>query len=219
MVQDSPGERMNPAVTAARAGLAECRRCGQLSRLPKPPAARAHCPRCGAVLRVRIRNSVGRTWALVVAAFILYVPANVLPMLTTTQLGHSESNTILGGVKYFIDTGDLLLAAVIFAASIVVPLTKLLVLCYLLISVKRKSRWRPKDRTRLFRMIELIGPWSMLDVFVVALMVALVHAGALANIEAESAALFFAAVVVITMFAAMTFDTRLIWDRMEAEHG
>ncbi len=210
---------MSTVVTAAQAGLAECRQCGQLSRLPQPPAARAHCPRCGAVLRTRIRNSVGRTWALVVAAFILYVPANVLPMLTTTQLGHSESNTILGGIKYFVDTGDLLLAAVIFAASIVVPLTKLLVLCYLLISVQRKSRWRPKDRTRLFRMIALIGPWSMLDVFVVALMVALVHAGALANIEAEPAALFFAAVVLITMFAAMTFDSRLIWDRMEAEHG
>lgn len=205
--------------TAVNLGLAECRHCGLLSRSPDRAAARIHCPRCGSVLIARIPHSVARTWALVIAAFILYVPANVLPILTTTQLGQSESNTILGGVRYFIDTGDLLLAAVIFTASIVVPLTKLLVLCYLLISVQRKSHWRPKDRTRLFRMIELIGPWSMLDIFVVALMVALVHAGALANVEAEPAALFFAAVVVITMFAAMTFDTRLIWDRMESVHG
>ncbi len=210
---------MRAPATALEHGLAECRRCGLLSRFPGARGAHVHCPRCGAGLVGRIPHSVGRTWALVISAFILYIPANVLPILTTTQLGQSESNTILGGVLYFIDTGDVMLAAVIFTASIVVPVTKLLVLCYLLVSVQSHSRWRPKDRIRLFRMIELIGPWSMLDVFVVALMVTLVHAGAAANIEAEPAALFFAAVVVITMFAVMTFDTRLIWDRMEDEHG
>lgn len=210
---------MRSFATAVNLGLAECRRCALLTRLPTQPAGHAHCPRCGALLHARIRHSVARTWALIIAALILYVPANVLPILTTTQLGQTESNTILGGVVYFVDTGDLLLAAVIFTASIIVPLTKLLVLSYLLISIQRGSRWRPQDRTRLYRMVELIGPWSMLDVFVVALMVSLVHAGALANIEAEPAALFFAAVVVITMFAAMTFDSRLIWDRAENPDG
>ena len=210
---------MTPAATASNLGLAECRRCGLLARLPRVSAPRAHCPRCGTILRARTPHSVARTWALIIAAFILYIPANTFPILTTTQLGQSESNTILGGVFYFIDTGDLLLAIVIFTASIVVPLTKLFVLCYLLITVQRRSRWRPRDRTRLFRMVELIGPWSMLDVFVVALMVALVQAGALANIDAEPAALFFALVVMITMFAAMTFDSRLIWDAAEPKHG
>lgn len=209
---------MSVPATAFNLNLAECRHCGQLSRLPHP-APRAHCPRCGSVLRPRTPHSVARTWALIVAALILYVPANVLPMLTSTQLGQSESNTILGGVLYFIDTGDVLLAAVIFTASIVVPVTKLVVLAYLSVSVQRRSHSRPRDRTRLFRMVELIGPWSMLDVYVVALMVALVHAGALANIQAEPAALFFAAVVMLTMFAAMTFDSRLIWDATEPQHG
>lgn len=199
--------------------LAECRRCALLSRLPRGATGRAHCPRCGTTLRNRIPHSVGRTWALIVAALILYIPANTLPMLTTTQLGQTESNTIIGGVLYFVDTGDLVLAIVIFTASVVVPVTKLLVLAYLLVSVQRRSRWRPRDRIRLFRLVELIGPWSMLDVFVVALMVALVQAGALAHIEAEPAALFFAAVVMLTMFAAMTFDSRLIWDAADHPHG
>lgn len=210
---------MSVPPTAMHLGLVECRHCGLLSRLPRPAARRAHCARCGSVLLGRIPRSVARTWGLVIAAFLLYVPANVLPILRTTQLGQTDSNTILGGVAYFIDSGDLLLAAVIFIASIVVPVTKLLVLCYLLVSVQRRSAWRPKDRTRLFRMIELIGPWSMLDVFVVAVMVALVQAGALATIQAAPAALFFAAVVMLTMVAAMTFDTRLIWDRAESGHG
>lgn len=209
---------MSVAATATSLSLAECRRCGLLSRLPHV-GGRAHCPRCGTVLRNRIPHSVARTWALIVAALILYIPANTLPMLTTTQLGQTESNTILGGVFYFVDTGDLLLASVIFTASVVVPMTKLLVLAFLLVSVQRGSRWRPRDRIRLFRLVELIGPWSMLDVFVVALMVALVQAGAVANIEAEPAALFFAAVVMLTMFAAMAFDSRLIWDAAEDRHG
>lgn len=208
-----------PAVTANKLGLVECRRCGLLSRLPHGPGGRAHCPRCGTTVRNRVPHSVGRTWALIIAALILYIPANTLPMLTTTQLGQTDSNTILGGVFYFVDTGDLLLAVVIFTASVVVPVTKLLVLAYLLVSVQRRSRYRPRDRIRLFRLVELIGPWSMLDVFVVALMVALVQAGALAQIVAEPAALFFAAVVMLTMFAAMSFDSRLIWDAAEGEHG
>lgn len=210
---------MSAVTTAIKLDLSECRRCGLLARMPAGAQRHAHCPRCGSLLNGRVPHSVGRTWALIIAALILYVPANVLPMLTTTQLGQSESNTIIGGVVYFIEMGDFLLAAVIFVASIVVPLTKLVVLSYLLITVQRGSAWRPQDRTRLFRMVELIGPWSMLDIFVVALMVALVHSGSLANIEAEPGALFFALVVIITMFAASSFDSRLIWDRAERAHG
>jgi paraquat-inducible protein A len=124
----------------------------------------------------------------------------------------------MSGVIYFMTTGMWPIALVIFIASILIPLSKLLILSYLLISVQRKSNWRPHDRTRLYRITEAVGRWSMLDIFVVAILVALVKLGALATIEAGPAAVFFAAVVVITMFAAMSFDPRLIWDEMEQRY-
>jgi paraquat-inducible protein A len=176
----------------------------------------ADCPRCGAPLHSRKPNSIARTWALVLAAVVFYIPANVLPVTHTTSLGVVQSDTIMSGVIYFIHSGSWPIALVIFIASIFVPILKLLILSFLLISVQRRSQWRPVDRTRLYRITEAIGRWSMLDVFVVTILVALVHLGALATIEAGLGALFFAAVVVITMFAAEAFDPRLIWDAMEA---
>jgi paraquat-inducible protein A len=152
----------------------------------------------------------------VLAAVVFYIPANVLPVTHTTSLGVVQSDTIMSGVIYFIHSGSWPIALVIFIASIFVPILKLLILSFLLISVQRRSQWRPVDRTRLYRITEAIGRWSMLDVFVVTILVALVHLGALATIEAGLGALFFAAVVVITMFAAEAFDPRLIWDAMEA---
>jgi paraquat-inducible protein A len=179
------------------------------------PAGR--CPRCGAALHSRKPQSVARTWALVIAAFIFYIPANVLPITKVTSLGATQSDTIMSGVIYFIQTGMWPIAAVIFIASVFVPLLKLFILLFLVISVQRRYSWRPKDRTRLYRITEAIGRWSMTDIFVVTILVALVHLGALANIEAEAGAVFFAAVVVITMLAAMSFDPRLIWDVKEPQ--
>jgi paraquat-inducible protein A len=132
-------------------------------------------------------------------------------------MGAVQTDTIMSGVIYFIVTGMWPIALIIFVASIFVPLAKLLILTFLLISVQRRSDWRPKDRTRLYRLIEAIGRWSMVDIFAVTILVALVHLGAIANIEAQKGVLFFAAVVVITMFAAMSFDPRLIWDTKEPE--
>ncbi len=152
------------------------------------------------------------------AAFIFYIPANVLPITLTTSLGKTQSDTIMSGVIYFITTGSWPIALVIFIASIVVPLAKLLILTFLLISLQRKSQWRPHDRTRLYRITEAVGRWSMLDIYVITILVALVKLGALASIEAGPAAVFFAAMVVITIFAAMSFDPRLIWDSMEKNH-
>jgi paraquat-inducible protein A len=152
------------------------------------------------------------------AAFIFYIPANVLPITLTTSLGKTQSDTIMSGVIYFITTGSWPIALVIFIASIVVPLAKLLILTFLLISLQRKSQWRPHDRTRLYRITEAVGRWSMLDIYVITILVALVKLGALASIEAGPAAVFFAAMVVITIFAAMSFDPRLIWDSMENNH-
>ncbi|MEJ2234420.1 MAG: paraquat-inducible protein A [Syntrophobacterales bacterium] len=176
------------------------------------------CPRCGSVLHQRKPRSLSRTWALVIAAFIFYIPANVLPITKVTSLGHAQSDTIMSGVIYFLQTGMWPIALVIFIASIFVPLAKLFILTFLLISVQRKWQWRPKDRTRLYRITEAIGRWSMTDIFVVTILVALVKLGALATIDAGPGAIYFAAVVVTTIFAAMSFDPRLIWDSMETNH-
>jgi len=204
-------------ITARQAGLVSCHSCHLLCRAPGRPAD-MRCPRCGAHLHPRKPDSIARTWALVLAAFIFYIPANVLPITTVISLGHSQSDTILSGVIYFIQTGMWPIALVIFVASVFVPLVKLMILAFLLVSVQRKSHWRQKDRTKLYRITEIIGRWSMVDIFVVTILVALVNLGGLASIRAEAGALFFGAVVVITMLAAMSFDPRLIWDREEPTH-
>jgi paraquat-inducible protein A len=198
--------------TARRLGLVACRRCHLLNRRVDWPA---ECPRCGATLHSRKPNSIVRAWALVLAAMVFYVPANLLPITHTTSLGAVQSDTIMSGVIYFIHSGSWPVALVIFVASVFVPLLKLLILSFLLISVQLRWRWRPVDRTRLYRLTEVIGRWSMLDIYVVTILVALVHLGALATIEAGPGAIFFAAVVVVTMLAAEAFDPRLIWDNME----
>ena len=201
--------------TAYNQGLVSCHTCHLLCRSVGPDAIMT-CPRCGTRLHRRKPNSIKRTWALVVAAFIFYVPANVLPITTVTSLGNAQSDTIMSGVIYFIKTGMWPIALVIFVASIFVPLLKLIILTFLLITVQRKSSWRQKDRTRLYRITEVVGRWSMVDIFVVTILVALVKLGALASIQAQPGAVFFCAVVIITLFAAMSFDPRLIWDTEES---
>jgi len=202
--------------TAADAGLLSCHTCSLLSK----PKAGQHgallCPRCGAALHQRKPNSITRTWALVIAAFIFYIPANLLPMTVVTSLGKVQEDTIMSGVIYFMQHGEWPIGLVILLASIVVPLTKLFILIYLLISVQRKSQWRPLERTRLYRITEAIGRWSMTDIYVVTILVALVHLGNLATIEAGVGAIFFGAVVVLTIIAALTFDPREIWDNAES---
>jgi paraquat-inducible protein A len=207
-------------LTARKAGLIGCSVCHLLCPA-KPPGGTAKaskCPRCGATLHSRKPDSIARTWALVIGAAIFYIPANVLPMTTVTSLGMVQSDTIMSGVIYFVQSGSWPIALVIFIASVFVPLLKLFILSYLLISVQRRSHFRPKDRTRLYLITEAVGRWSMLDIFVVTILVALVNLGALATIQAGPAALHFAAVVVITMLAAMSFDPRLIWDAKEKMH-
>ncbi len=203
-------------VTAINADMLRCRTCELLCRLPGPEKTRhLACPRCGEHLHARQPASLTRTWALLLAAYILYIPANIFPIMKVTTLGQSQTDTILSGVLYFIQTGSWPIALVIFIASIFIPLLKLVILSFLLISIQIKSSWRPRDRTRLYRMIESIGRWSMVDIYVVTLMVAIVKIGAIASVEAGPAAVYFAAVVVLTMMAAMSFDPRLIWDNLE----
>jgi paraquat-inducible protein A len=167
------------------------------------------------VLHHRRPNSLQRTWALVIASYIFYIPANVFPITHVVSFGKAQSDTILSGVIYFLHSGMWPIALVIFVASVLVPLFKLIILTALCVSVQKKSSWRPRERTALYRMTEAVGRWSMLDIFVVTILVALVRLGNIATVEAGPAALFFAAVVVLTMLAAMSFDPRLIWDSME----
>jgi len=205
-------------MTAADAGLLSCHNCSLLSRAGSGQHADLLCPRCGAVLHKRKPNSIARTWAFVIAAFICYIPANLLPMTVVTSLGNVQEDTIMSGVIYFMQHGEWPIGLVILIASVVVPLTKLFILIYLLISVQRKSQWRPVERTRLYRVTEAIGRWSMTDIYVVTILVALVQLGNLTTIEAGIGAIFFGAVVVLTIIAAMTFDPREIWDNMESTH-
>jgi len=197
-------------------GLATCSVCHQMVKLnSSKKRVIAICPRCNSEVHSRIPNSIQQTWALVVASIVFYIPANLLPMMYVHTFAGIESDTIISGVIYFMKTGSYLIAFVIFVASIIVPMVKLFILIYLLISVQKRSKLRQDERIRLYRLTEIIGRWSMVDVYVVAVMVALVHFGGLTEIKPGTGANFFLLVVVVTMFAAMRFDSRLIWDREE----
>jgi paraquat-inducible protein A len=201
------------ALTARGASMASCHACGRLSPLREGGS----CPRCGAALHSRKPDSIHRTWALIITAVVLYIPANVLPVMRVVSFGQEQSDTIMGGIIHFLQTGSWPLALLIFFASIVVPLLKIFILSGLLLSLRGPSRWRPETRTRLYRLTVAIGRWSMLDIFVVTLMVAVVSMGALATIEPGPAVMAFALVVVSTMLASHCFDPRLLWDEMERD--
>ncbi len=172
----------------------------------------AYCRRCGEKLEFRHHGSIQKTWALVIAAAICYFPANLLPVLNTTTLGTSEADTILQGVAFLYVSGSWPLALVVLIASVMIPVGKLVVLVYLLVTVQRGSVTSNRERTRLYRLVEIIGRWSMLDVFVVTFTVAMVQLQPLMSVSPGAGVLFFAAVVVLTMLAAEVFDPRLIWD-------
>jgi paraquat-inducible protein A len=193
--------------TAAEFGLANCHVCGVLSN-----AKRTHCPRCGSEIQLRKPQSIHRVLALLVTALILYIPANLLPITSTTDLGRVYDSTIVGGVFHLWEQGSYPVALVIFIASIVIPLAKFIALFWLCWTVTYKRDYKRKERAKLFRVTEFVGRWSMIDVFVVAILVALIQLGGVLTIQPGSAALAFAGVVIITMFAAFEFDPRLIWD-------
>ncbi len=203
-------------MTAASADLIACESCALLCP-PGADGAVRPCPRCRAPLHRRKPSSLARTWALLIAAAILYVPANAYPVLTVEILGKGEPATILGGVVELFEGGMWELGLLVFFASITVPMAKLCGLTFLLVSIQRRSRWRPRDRTRLYRLIEVIGRWSMIDMFMTSILVALVQLGDVATIDAGLGAVCFASVVVLTIFAASSFDPRLIWDAVEEE--
>ena len=201
-------------LTAARLGLYACETCELLSR-PASAAEPGFCSRCGERLEQRRPRSLELTWAFLVAAAICFIPANALPVLNTTSLGSTEPDTILGGIVFLYTSGSWPLALVVLIASVMIPLGKLVALVYLLLSIQRRSAMSNRERTRLYRMVEFIGRWSMLDVFVDTFTVALVQLNPLMAVAPGPGVVFFAAVVVLTMLAAESLDPRLIWDFVE----
>lgn len=198
-----------PPPSRGGGALRLCESCGLTAPVGEHEAA---CPRCGATRHRRKPGSVTRTWALVITAMILYVPANLYPVMTVVMFGQGEPTTILGGVQELLASGMWPLALLVFFASITVPALKILGLIVLLLTTQRGSRWRLRDRTVLYRIVESVGRWSMIDIFMLSILAGLVQLGAIATIEPGVGAISFCAVVIITMFAAATFDPRLMWD-------
>jgi paraquat-inducible protein A len=201
---------MSRTVVAAELGLIGCDVCALVLRAPRGDG-RWRCPRCGNALRSRKPLSVQLTLSWLVVALVLYVPANLLPVMTTTSLVGRDSHTIVGGIFELWSTGSHELALIVFIASIVVPVLKIASLALLAFTAQRRSRWRQRERAMLYRLVDTVGHWSMLDVFVVVLLVGMVRFGVLATVQPEAGLLAFGAVVVATILAASSFDPRLIW--------
>jgi paraquat-inducible protein A len=219
-------ERLDPADRPDRfpcggaggplAGAVGCETCTLVSR---PGPGEARCPRCNSRLHARRPYSIQRTWALVIAAAVLYIPANYYPVLTVVQLGAGQPSTILGGVDELISARQYPLAALVFFASILVPVLKLVGLSVMMVATQTgRSLWL-RDRTRLYHVVRFIGRWSMIDIFMESLLGALVVFGAVITIQPGMGAIAFCAVVILTMFAAETFDPRLMWDAAAAPSG
>ena len=202
---------------AIEAGLLACLTCGLLSRKPGP--GKAACPRCGRRLHARKPAAVLRSWVFLVSAMILYVPANILPVMESESILGSQRDTIMSGVVYLWNTGSWPLAVIVFVASVMVPLLKMIAMLTVLIAVHHGVHIHRRDLTHLYRILEVIGRWSMLDVYVVAILVTLVQAGLFATVTPGSGAAAFGAVVVLTMLATMSFDPRLIWDASRQREG
>jgi paraquat-inducible protein A len=203
---------MHP-ITAKTAGLVLCHDCRKLLRWISPPKGEAlYCPRCGAPIHQRKYGSIGRTWALTLAAGIFLVPANLYPIMTVVYMGEGDTSTIIDGVLLLIQHGMIPIALIIFTASIAIPFLKITGIVVLLLSVNFRWRLDARQRTLLHRMVKWIGRWSMLDIFVIAILAKLVELGKIATIEGGIAAVYFGLAVMLTMLAAEAFDERLIWD-------
>ncbi|MDE2517344.1 MAG: paraquat-inducible protein A [Rhodospirillales bacterium] len=203
-----------PATAGAPVRLLACETCEKVSAVSG--AGVHHCRRCGSRLHARKPNGIARCWALVIAAAILYIPANLYPVLTVVQLGAGMPSTILGGVEELIAARMYPLAAIVFFASIMVPMLKLAGMVVLLVMTQLRRRERLVDRIRLYRIVTVIGRWSMIDIFMESILVALVQFGAIVTIEPGAGAIAFAAVVILTIFAAEMFDPRAMWDAANA---
>ncbi len=200
--------------TGLNADLALCPCCHKLQRLvPTAPNARLCCRRCGSAIHARFPNSIARTWAYTLAGLVMMIPANIYPVMTVIYLGRGEPDTIMSGVIHLFQAGMYPIATLVFIASIAVPMMKLLGIILLLLVVQGHWPLSSRQCTQMYRIIEFIGRWSMLDLFMISVLVTLVDLGSIATITAGPGASAFATVVVLTIFAALSFDPRQIWDR------
>ncbi|MHC8354078.1 paraquat-inducible protein A [Pseudomonas sp. LB3P81] len=206
---------MTTPPVASELNLCLCHSCGMACDMTGEPH---ECERCGAPLHRRKTNALTRTWAYLLTSLVFYIPANLLPVMNTKMVGNGADSTIMGGVLDFWHHGAWDIALIIFIASIAVPGVKFVALTLLLVTVQRDSQWARKERSQMYRFVELIGYWSMLDVIVVALVASLVKFQDLADIEPRAGILFFGLVVVFTMLSAMSFDPRLIWDQHHSKN-
>jgi paraquat-inducible protein A len=204
------------AITARALGWQSCEVCTLVSR-PIHGQDAGLCPRCGEDLAFRREASFQRTWAFLLAAAVCYIPANVLPVLTTTTATGSDSDTILQGVVLLWSPTGWPLSLIVLFASIMIPSAKILALAYLLITTQRGSAKNNEQRIRMYRMVDFVGRWSMVDVFVDTFTAALIQLQPLMSVAPALGLLFFAAVVVLTMLAVESFDPRLIWDAAGSE--
>jgi len=198
----------------ASKGLAGCHVCEKVS-----PVSLGHCPRCGSHLHLRKPDSLSRTIALVIAAAIMYIPANLLPIMSIRELGVLTESTILQGLVQFWNAGSYPIAIVIFTASIMIPILKIFSLLWLCAAAKGFVPHSSKVLGRVYWVTELLGRWSMVDIFVVAILVTMVQLGNYMRVTPGPGALAFAGVVILTMFAAMSFDPKLLWDQLEREQA
>ena len=205
-----------PALTARQAGLVGCHSCGRVHEM-----GTTHCTRCGVVLHSRMPGSLQKVWAWLFAGMVVYIPANIYPMLLTTSLGHTSESTIIGGVIELVEYSSIGVALIVFVASVLIPVGKFVAIGYLALVVRPGSRMTRGSglhgRQRLFEVVEFIGRWSMIDVFVVAILSALVQLDFAATINPGIAAVSFSLSVAFTMLAAQSFDPRLIWDAEETQ--
>jgi len=210
---------MNVPARAMDLGLVSCRGCSLVSRIHRGKHEATHCPRCGKLLATRKPGGLTRAWAFLLAAMFLYIPANVLPIMHTSRLTEHRSDTILSGVVHLWEGGSWDLSLIVFVASIVIPVVKMAALFVLFFTAHRGHSGHVRERVYLLHILELVGHWSMLDVFVVALLVTLVKFGAFADVEPESGVIAFAGVVILTLLASSSFDPRLLWDAQVAKRS
>ncbi len=203
--------------TALMSGLVLCHVCRQLQTMPTMPESSRICIRCGARVHSRKPKSISQTWALILTSALLLIPANILPIMQVEFLGVPEYSTIIDGIIYFFKEGSFLIGLIILTASVLVPIFKICGLAILLNTVRSQKNFYLKEKTMLFRFISFIGRWSMLDIFVIALLAVLVNFGVFTSIHAAPAATYFCIVVTSTMFAATTFDPRLLWDKYQPD--
>jgi paraquat-inducible protein A len=203
---------MSKPLRAHQLGMVGCPTCALVCGDRPGTGAGLRCPRCGTTLHRRRPNDVARAWALLLAGVICYVPANLLPVMYSSLLGSGSDSTIMGGIVQFWEHGSYGIALVIFGASVVVPCMKFVALGLLLVASQRRSARAMRERAKLYRLVEMIGYWSMLDVLVVAVVAALVRFHALGEAEPRVGILFFGMAVILTMLSAMQFDPRTIWD-------